>query len=302
MQALVFAVLFSVAVSVLLKLAQRGNFIMGQAVAFNYVVASALTYVFLKPTFNGQSLQIFLLQSPEMPLIILMGLVLPSLFIIMYRAIVYAGITRADAAQRLSLFLPIVAAFVIFGEKATQNKLIGVGLAFLALICLMIRPNAKNHQNSAENSGPAVSLKGGFKAMLALFLVWLGYGIVDILFKNIAKMGGVFPNTLFLAFVLAGCFMFIYLVLTRTVWTMFSVLVGLLLGALNFGNILFYIKAHQALSQDPTLVFAGMNIGVISLATIVGGLFFRERLSKINLLGLVLGVAAIVCLFYYAAL
>jgi len=36
-----------------------------------------------------------------------------------------------------------------------------------------------------------------------------------------------------------------------------------------------------------------MNMGVIALGTVVGALAFREPLSRVNLLGLVLAVAAI---------
>ncbi len=70
--------------------------------------------------------------------------------------------------------------------------------------------------------------------------------------------------------------MFIYLLLKRTQWHVPSVLTGLLLGVLNFGNILFYIQAHQAMKDDPTLVFTGMNLGVICLGTFVGAFFFEK--------------------------
>ncbi|WP_432480713.1 hypothetical protein [Moraxella sp. ZY200743] len=70
------------------------------------------------------------------------------------------------------------------------------------------------------------------------------------------------------------------------------------MGGLNFANILFYIKAHQAFKDDPTLVFAGMNIGVMCLGAIVGLLAFKEKISKINGMGIVLGICAVWCLFY----
>ena len=73
---------------------------------------------------------------------------------------------------------------------------------------------------------------------------------------------------------------------------------GLLLGALNFGNILYYVRAHQAFKNDPTLVFAGMNIGVITLGTLVGALLFREKISRVNAVGILLAIASIVSLFY----
>jgi hypothetical protein len=44
-----------------------------------------------------------------------------------------------------------------------------------------------------------------------------------------------------------------------------NILFGGLVGAFNFGNILFYLKAHQAFADNPSTVFAAMNMGVIIL-------------------------------------
>ena len=120
-----------------------------------------------------------------------------------------------------------------------------------------------------------------FKGILGLIGVWFGYGTIDILFKQVAKSGGAFPTTLFIAFSLAACVMFLYLFLKRTQWTVPSFIGGIILGVLNFFNILFYIKAHQSFGQNPTLVFAGMNIGVICLGTITGA-FFLQRKNQQN--------------------
>ena len=48
-----------------------------------------------------------------------------------------AGIVKSDAAQRLSLFLPIVASFTLFHEQLTEGRLIGLVLAFTALFFLL---------------------------------------------------------------------------------------------------------------------------------------------------------------------
>ncbi|QLB13062.1 hypothetical protein EV697_102254 [Bisgaardia hudsonensis] len=285
MHNLIIAIFCSVAVSVLLKIAHKKNIIIEQAIAFNYIIAISLSYFLLKPDFKGLAFTDYIIQSEHSPIFLALGFLLPTVFIIMSKAVEYAGIVRSDAAQRLSLFLPIIAAFVIFGEQITQSKTIGIILAFLALLCLLAKPTDAMKDNS-------------FKAIIGLILVWFGYGIIDILFKQVAKMGGAFPTTLFIAFAISACVMFIYLLLKRTQWTTPSVLGGILLGALNFMNILFYIKAHQSFSSDPTLVFAGMNIGVICFGTITGALIFKEKLSKINGVGIVLGILSIISLFY----
>ena len=281
---LIIAVLCSVAVSVLLKVARKRHIEIQQAIAFNYIVALSLSWFLLKPDFKGLEFTDFIAQSENTPIFLALGILLPSVFIIMSKAVEFAGIVRSDAAQRLSLFLPILAAFLIFHETLSQSKVVGIVLAFVGLFCLLSKPN----QQSVV----------AFRGILGLVGVWFGYGIIDILFKQVAKSGGAFPTTLFIAFSLAACIMFIYLLFKRTQWNVASVVGGIILGVLNFFNILFYIKAHQSFGSNPTLVFAGMNIGVICLGTITGALIFKEKISKINWLGIVFSLCAIFCLYY----
>ena len=281
---LIIAVLCSVAVSVLLKVARKRHIEIQQAIAFNYIVALSLSWFLLKPDFKGLEFTDFIAQSENTPIFLALGILLPSVFIIMSKAVEFAGIVRSDAAQRLSLFLPILAAFLIFHETLSQSKVVGIVLAFVGLFCLLSKPN----QQSAVD----------FRGVLGLIGVWFGYGIIDILFKQVAKSGGAFPTTLFIAFSLAACIMFIYLLFKRTQWNVASFVGGIILGVLNFFNILFYIKAHQSFGSNPTLVFAGMNIGVICLGTITGALIFKEKISKVNWLGIVFSLSAIFCLYY----
>ena len=284
MHNLIIAVLCSVAVSVLLKVARKRNIVIQQAIAFNYIVALSLSWFLLKPDFKGLEFTDFIAQSENTPIFLALGILLPSVFIIMSKAVEFAGIVRSDAAQRLSLFLPILAAFLIFHETLSQSKVVGIVLAFVGLFCLLSKPN----EQSAVD----------FRGVLGLVGVWFGYGIIDILFKQVAKSGGAFPTTLFIAFSLAACIMFIYLLFKRTQWNVASFIGGIILGGLNFFNILFYIKAHQSFGANPTLVFAGMNIGVICLGTITGALIFKEKISKVNWLGIVFSLCAIFCLYY----
>ena len=132
---------------------------------------------------------------------------------------------------------------------------------------------------------------------LWLFGVWVGYGIIDILFKQVAKQGSAFPLTLFISFGLAGLLLFIYLLITRVRWQGNALMAGVLLGALNMGNIYAYVRAHQVLSESPSIVFTGMNVGVIAVATIIGVGVFKERLNRINIIGLLLAVGCVAVLF-----
>lgn len=283
---LCLAILCSVSVGALIKVARSKGIEIAQSIAVNYLVAISLCFVLLKPDFKGQGIVEIVQTNPSAYLFFALGILLPTVFLIQAKALEFAGIIRTDAAQRLSLFLPILAAFTLFGEVVTTNKLIALVLAFVALLCLIW----KSHQGMA---------KGGATAVVSLVLVWVGFGVIDILFKQMAKTGSAFPLTLLISFMFAACVMFIYLLLKRTQWHLLSVAVGLLLGALNFGNILFYIKAHQALKDDPTIVFTGMNLGVICLGTLIGAWVFREKINKINYVGVAIAIVAIICLYYW---
>lgn len=282
---LILAVLCSVAVSIFLKLARRNRIDIAQAIAVNYLMATALTWFYLKPNLSAINAG-----SNTIGLFVALGILLPAVFIIMSKAVDYAGIVKSDAAQRLSLFIPILWALVFFGETLTKARGLGIVLAFAALLCLLYKSSAGRANGKLGGSGKQIAL--------SLLGVWLGYGVIDILFKQVAKSGSAFAGNLFVAFVLAGLLIFVYLFVKRTAWSGKSLFAGLLLGALNFGNILFYVRAHQVFKDDPTLVFAGMNVGVITLGTLVGALLFREKISRINALGIVLAILSIVSLFY----
>ena len=53
------------------------------------------------------------------------------------------------------------------------------------------------------------------------------------------------------------------------------------------------MKAHKALPENPSVVFTAMNIGVMSLGAVVGVLVFGEKLSRINKLGVLLAIVAV---------
>ncbi|WP_413519549.1 EamA/RhaT family transporter [Psychrobacter glacincola] len=280
MMYLTIAVLCSVAVSVLLKVLRQRDIDIRQTIVAGYPVAFLLTWFLLKPDVSGMSAL-----GGAWVIIIALGVLLPAVFIVLGRAIAAVGMVATDAAQRLSLIIPIVAAFLLFGEVLTGTRIFGLLLGFLALGALIYRPQQRQINKQAKYTP------------LWLFGVWAGYGIIDILFKQVAKQGAAFPLTLFISFGLAGLLLFIYLLIVRVRWQGNALAAGLLLGALNVGNIYAYIRAHQVLSESPSIVFTGMNVGVIAVATLIGVGVFKESLNRINILGLLLAICCVAVLF-----
>ena len=285
---LVIAVLCSVAVSVLLKVLRQQDIDIRQTIVAGYPVAFLLTWVLLKPDVSAIDTL-----GGAWGIIIALGILLPAVFVILGRAIASVGMVATDAAQRLSLIIPIIAAFLWFGEVLTGTRILGLLLGFLALAALVYRPQ----QTQAALSTQPKTIHAAHTP-LWLFGVWAGYGIIDILFKQVAKQGAAFPLTLFISFGLAGGLLLIYLLITRVRWQARALSAGLLLGALNVGNIYAYIRAHQVLSESPSIVFTGMNVGVITVAALIGVGVFKEQLNRINMLGILLaiGCVAVLCL------
>ncbi|HJH09276.1 MAG TPA: EamA/RhaT family transporter [Psychrobacter pasteurii] len=296
MSYLVIAVLCSVAVSVLLKVLRQHQIDIRQTIMAGYPVAFFLTWTLLKPDLSATADL-----NAAWGIILLLGILLPLVFVILGRAIETVGIIASDAAQRLSLIIPIVAAFALFGEVLTLQRTWGIFLGFLALVALVYRtPEKANATNSIYSRVNMSQRIGLAKVPVGLWLlgVWVGYGVIDILFKQVAKQGAAFPLTLFMSFGLAGVLMCLYLLIMKTRWDNKALLSGIVLGMLNMGNIYAYIKAHQSLADSPSVVFTGMNVGVIAVATLVGVFAFKESLSKLNILGIVLAMACVFVLFW----
>lgn len=250
-------------------------------IAWNYPVAVLLSYHYLQPDLRDFS-------ATEAPVAtyLTLGFLLPTLFVIIAGSIRYSGIVRTEVAQRLSLFIPLLAAFFIFSEQPSVTKLLGLAVGLVAIVCSIKWQKRNEHTRSSKN------------AWRYPLMVFFGMGLIDILFKHIAQYQAVsYKTSIFLVFVLCTILSFLYIgflaITKREKFSLSGTLWGLALGLFNFGNILFYMKAHQALPNNPSIVFSGMNIGVIVVGALVGVLLFKEKLSTLNKVGLLLAVIAV---------
>lgn len=274
---LFLSILCSVSVGILFKLIKTKTSINIFLIAINYFVALVLSYTFFRPTITTAVFSHSGFMSIAVPLVLLM----PTVFLLVPKSIENSGIIKTDIAQRISLIIPILCSFWLFGEIVPPLKIIALIIGFLAIFLILNKPN----QN---------------KNSLYLLLVFVGYGVCDVLYKKMAIFDD-FPYTTMLFYIFGGCFIVTKLMIisnlntVKNYFTAKNSLYGLILGGLNFCNIFFYLKAHQSFRETPTTVFAGMNFGVIVLGTLVGYFFFQEKLSKKNLIGLVLAILA-VCL------
>lgn len=273
---LIAAIFSSVAVSILFKIWLKRGIKIEQAILINYSTATLLSLLVFKPNY-----QKFPLDLANLSLFVILGILLPTIFLVFAQSVKSSGIVKSDSAQRLSVIISVLSAFVIFGDEVNFLKIMGIFLAFLALIFLSIQAEKEKHNFS----------------VFWLVLTFLGYGVIDILLKQLSKLGISTMLYLPLIFSSAFLFLFIYLMLKKNYPRLKDAAAGIVLGLFNFLNIFCYIRAHQVLYKQTAAVFTMMNIGVISLATLCGLWFFKEKLNRFNYLGLAFSIIAFGFLF-----
>jgi drug/metabolite transporter (DMT)-like permease len=280
---ILLSVCCNVIVAVLLKLARRYHIDVQQAITWNYTTAILLIWLIFKPSLNH-------LNMAPVNTLVALGVLLPIIFVMLAISIKITGIVRTDIAQRLSLFIPILASFFIFNETLSSLRVVGLIIGLCAMLFSIPWPQ---YGRSRKSSG----------AWFYLLAVFVGMGVIDVLFKKLAVNSTMpFTTAIFLIFILAFICSFIGLLVriarkkTRFSWP--HILIGWTLGVANFGNILFYIRAHKALANSPSTVFSSVNMGAIVLGAMVGLFVFKEKLTILNKIGLFLALVSIIVITY----
>jgi drug/metabolite transporter (DMT)-like permease len=277
---LILSILCSVTVGVIFKVGRKYTLNTTQIIAWNYVFALLLCYFFYSPDLSAID------TSAPWIIYIPLGILLPTIFLFLAASIKHMGIVKTDAAQRLSLFIPVLAAWLLFNEEFNSIKLIAFLIALPALVLILSK---KTDNLNNKWIYPAAVL--------------VGFGAIDILFKQIALATSLpFTTSLFIVFGISLILILVVVLyeiaLKKAAFKSNNLLFGALVGVFNFGNILFYLKAHQAFAKNPSTVFAGMNMGVIIIGSIVGIVVFKEKVSRYNYFGLLLAIVAIVLITF----
>lgn len=281
MSLIFLAALCSVMVSIILKKCVQHGLNALAMISWNYASAALLCLFWFKPNIDFN-----VLAHTTWWLIILLGVLLPSIFFLLSQSLYYAGLVKTEIAQRISVVLSLSAAYLVFNEQFSTLKILGIGCGIVAVLLLLWQKNKSITTQSAYTSK---------KAMLVLLGVWVGYALVDVLLKYNSSLGLGFAVSLNLIFLVAYVVSFLYAVVTIKKQAVLpkNIAAGLLLGILNFANIALYVTAHQKFKDTPSVVFASMNIAVMVFGTLCGIWIFREKMTKLMQFSLIFAVIAI---------
>ncbi|MEM0961431.1 MAG: EamA family transporter [Bacteroidota bacterium] len=297
---LALAVSCSLAIAVVFKVAERRDLDRTALLTVNYLAAALLAVG---------------IQGVEPPAGITPGLVglgvwQGVLFIggfwLFSLAIREAGMGLAAGVMRLSVVVPFIASWLIWGETPTPWQGLGLGLAGAAFF-LVARPAAEPPGKLGPpdlQPGDASPAEGasGTSVVILLALLFASGGLVDINMKAFQESfaGEGVPIATFLLFVFGVAFLVGASVVAWTGartgrWPSAQAWMwGIGLGIVNYGSAEFLLRALDEI--DGTVAFPANSVAIVLGAALIGRLVWRERLSRANVAGLGLASVALVLL------
>lgn len=266
---------------VIFRFAKNYNSKLQSLITINYLAASLLGILFFQPFADGKN-------PPALPHWMPFAVILGILFIAMFYLIGYssqkAGITVTTLANKLSLVFPVTFSLIYFNEHLSTIKAIGIATAIIA-VGLTVYKKEINRTNLIYIVLP--------------LLLFLGSGLIDSIVKYVQAVK-ISDNETSLYTIMVFAVAFICGILVSVITKTYrqrlnpaTLILGTLLGVVNFGSLYFIIKALNKTGMESSLVFALNHMAIVAFTTILGTLLFKERLNKINFAGVVLALISL---------
>ncbi len=282
---LIIALLLSLIIVVNFKLYPRFEINTMHAITANYATAAIWGY-----TLNGGVPSIsYIVQASWFNIAIISGVFLIVVFNLFALNAEKVGVALTSVASKMSVIIPVILGVLIFEEKLTAIKIIGVIMAMFSFYLIF-----------KKKKGYVVSSS----LIILPILLFLGNGANDSIFKYVQffylKTDQTYLEYLatafFISLVLGIIFISIKSFFVATKFQIKNIFAGILLGTCNWFSALCFLKGLSQL--DVTVFIPIFNAGLVSLSAIVGMLIFKEKFSQINIFGLVLSIISISIIAY----
>ncbi len=268
------------------KVLERLGISVLQAIIFNYfacVVTGAVVSGSLPINAEG-------IQQPWFPWAIVTGTMLIIMLNIIGVCTQKIGVSVTTVANKLSLVIPFIVSIFLYKEDAGALKITGVIIALIAVVCTSYSPQKE---------------QGGKSTPLLLLVVlpvvlFMGSGILDSIIKYVETThlndgnNDAFLIACFLTAAVLGSFMLMYKIATGSEkFDARSIPAGILIGVPNYFSIWCLIHVLKANAGNSSAIIPINNMGIVLLCTLVAAVFFKEKLSKLNIAGIALAIVSI---------
>lgn len=282
-------VIASTCISIGLKLFKQFRVNTFNAIVINYTVCLVLGTLLdpeVSVPFSNE-----IISTPWFKYDILLGLLFIFGFNLNAHAIQTAGITLTSLMQRMSLVLTVTFAVILFKEHLGYIEITGIFLAILAIIAI-------------NQKGKKFNLSGSTPFPWVLFAVLLLASVIEIILLYAEKTHIVGKSQMAFTTHSFGCAAVFGWIAFGWLWfrkklkiTSRDLIAGILLGIPNFFSIyLLMVMLNQG--WNGSILYPMINVTVLLLSTMVAVMAFREKLSRINWIGIVLATFAILFIAY----
>lgn len=253
-----------------------------QALIVNYFVAGLCGLYFSDIEFNIA----YILNAPWLYHAAAIGILFITTFNLYAKGTQKVGIAITTVANKLSLFIPVAIALIIYkNEQITILKITGFILAAVGIYL----SSTKNKKLSFDK-----------KYLWLIIIVFVGQGIADTIFNH-AQQTVVDDNDKGLFFMclllIAGVSGLLILagksIKQKPQFKLKNLIGGIALGLPNFASLIFFFNALESSGLGASQVFPVVSMGVVVLSALVGLVLFKEKLSGANWLGLAFAVLSI---------
>lgn len=288
---LLLSILFNVAIFIIFRLYSLWKIKTLPAIVVNYLVCIATGIAYLGSFEPLSRIQ------PEQPWFWFafgLGFIFIAVFYLMAITTQRLSITVSSVAAKMSLAVPVVASLMLFpsGNKEWDIlNVLGLALSFAAILLSSLRRGAATDTAQLQ----------GYTWLLLPLGVFFGSGLIDttINYVNLHFLSSDdAPLLPILIFAVAAVLGFILLAARRLRLGKKEILGGILLGIPNYFSVFFVVKALAEFENNGAFFYPILNISIILTSSLISVLAFREKLNKMNKLGLALATLALFLLAY----
>jgi drug/metabolite transporter (DMT)-like permease len=283
---LILAVLFSSGIFAIFKLFVRFQIDTFQAIVFNYFTAALCGFGLYWNTWEPTNL----IQISWIPFAFVSGILFISLFVILGLSSQRNGVAITSVATKMSMATGILGMIFLYNESVGILKVVGILSAIIGVVAVSW-VKSKNEK--------------GQGAWWMLLLLFFGSGLLDVVLNYAQKNSlGTLTPALFSAFglAIAGIFglliLIVQLILGKSKIELKNILAGVVLGVPNYFSIYLLISSYQSTGWTDSTVLSVINVSVVLISTLIGLIFFQEKINRLKLIGLIFSLSAITLLYF----
>lgn len=230
-----------------------------------------------------------LLSQPWFLLAMLQGFILAVNFYLLAYTAQRAGVSVAVLASRLSVAIPAILAFLLYGDSFNAVKTVGLAAALSSLyLCTA--------------TGQDFGVTRAWLRRLLPILVFFMFGCHFTLLKFTqaryldSSSYHVYVTTAFVFAFVTSVAIGLAKIRTRVGVRSGDLIAGGVLGLINYGAIYFLVKVLSLEGWQSSQLFPIYSVGVVSVSSLLAMILFKERLSRLKTFGLVVGLMAVALL------